>query len=62
VELGGVGDQQDVAVHVGGGPQGPELQGEDVQGALRRDEHGLREVQHLRGPRGGVKSQRRPRP
>ena len=53
VELGGVGDQQNVAVHVGGGPQRAELQGEDVQGPLGGDEDGVREVQHLEAQRGG---------
>lgn len=30
VELGGIGDQQDVAVDVGGRADGPEVEGEDV--------------------------------
>lgn len=48
VELGGVGDQQDVAVDVIGGPDGLEVEGEDVARLLRGDQHRLTEVLHLR--------------
>lgn len=48
VELGGVGDQQDVAVDVIGGPDGLEVEGEDVTRLLRGDQHRLTEVLHLR--------------
>lgn len=51
VELGGVGDQQDVAVDVIGGPDGLEVEGEDVARLLRGDQHRLTEVLHLRRTR-----------
>ena len=38
VELGGVGDEQDVAVDVDGRPDGPEEEGEDVARLLGRSE------------------------
>lgn len=49
VEARGVGDQQDVAVDVDGGPRGAEVQGEDVAGLARGHQHRLTEVLHLWG-------------
>lgn len=48
MELGGVGDEQDVAVYVDGGSDRPEEEGEDVARLVRRNEEGDAEVLHLR--------------
>lgn len=47
VELGSVGDEQDVAVDVDGGPDGPEEKGEDVARLVGGDDDGGAEVLHL---------------